>query len=245
MIRIEHVTKSYTQNGQHYPAVNDVSLSIQKGEIFGLMGYSGAGKSTLLRLINLLERPDSGQVFMDNQELTALSEKDLRLARQKIGMIFQHFNLMHNWTIYDNIAYPLSIANVPKAQRHDRIMTCLDIVNLADKAQHYPAQLSGGQKQRIGIARALAGNPQVILADEPTSALDPLTTKNIVDCLRDVNQKLNITIIIVTHDLPVIRSLCSRAALLSSGRLIEIATVKDKEILATSEEGKLLVKDIL
>ena len=188
MITIDNVTKRFqTQDGNWFTAVEPTSLTIQQGEIFGLMGYSGAGKSTLLRLINLLERPDSGTVTIDGKELTSLSTHDLRHARQNIGMIFQQFNLMANRTVAQNIAFALEIAGWEKASIMPRVMECLEIVDLVNRANHYPAQLSGGQKQRAGIARALAPKPHVMLADEPTSALDPATTKSVLACLKDIN----------------------------------------------------------
>ena len=199
-------------------AVEPTSLEIQDGEIFGLMGYSGAGKSTLLRLINLLERPDSGKVNVCGQELTALDAAALRQARQNIGMVFQQFNLLSNRTVADNVAFPLEIAGWSSEKIKERVKECLEIVGLTERADHYPAQLSGGQKQRVGIARALAPKPQVILADEPTSALDPATTRSVLECLEDINKRFNVTIVIVTHEMSVIRRLCDRAALLDKGK---------------------------
>ena len=252
MIVLNDVTKSFTSDGsikgadgkaQRFVAVEPTSLSVQQGEIFGLMGYSGAGKSTLLRLINMLERPDNGQVIIDGTDLTQLSASDLRIARHNIGMIFQQFNLMANRTVFDNVAFNLAVSGYPKNDINKRVMACLDIVDLTDKADQYPAQLSGGQKQRVGIARAIAPNPKVLLADEPTSALDPATTRSLLTCLRDINQKLGVTIVIVTHEMSVIRRLCHRAALLHQGRLLEIATVRDGLIQATTLIGQGLVQE--
>lgn len=244
MITIDNVTKRFqTQDGNWFTAVEPTSLSIQQGEIFGLMGYSGAGKSTLLRLINLLERPDSGTVTIDGKELTSLSNHDLRHARQNIGMIFQQFNLMANRTVAQNIAFALEIAGWEKAAIMPRVMECLEIVDLVNRANHYPAQLSGGQKQRAGIARALAPKPHVMLADEPTSALDPATTKSVLACLKDINEKFNVTIVIVTHEMSVIRKLCNRVALLDKGRLLEVADVHSGQIHATTPIGQLLISD--
>lgn len=244
MITIDNVTKRFqTQDGNWFTAVEPTSLTIQQGEIFGLMGYSGAGKSTLLRLINLLERPDSGTVTIDGKELTALSTHDLRHARQNIGMIFQQFNLMANRTVAQNIAFPLEIAGWEKTAIMPRVMECLEIVDLVNRANHYPAQLSGGQKQRAGIARALAPKPHVMLADEPTSALDPATTKSVLACLKDINDKFNVTIVIVTHEMSVIRKLCNRVALLDKGRLLEVADVHSGQIHATTPIGQLLISD--
>lgn len=224
-------------------AVHPLSLSIDQGEVFGLMGYSGAGKSTLLRLINLLERPDSGKVLIDGQDLTAMNAAQLRTARQNIGMVFQQFNLLANRTVAGNVAFPLEIAGWSKNKINERVRECLQIVGLSDRAQHYPAQLSGGQKQRVGIARALAPNPHVILADEPTSALDPATTRSVLDCLQDINRRFNVTIVIVTHEMSVIRRLCRRTALLHQGHLLEVADVRDKQILAHTDIGRELVQE--
>lgn len=224
-----------------FTAVEPTSLRVQQGEIFGLMGYSGAGKSTLLRLINLLERPDSGQVIIDGVDLTQLSASDLRIARHNIGMVFQQFNLMANRTVFDNVAFNLTVSGYPSGDIHKRVMDCLEIVDLTDRAAHYPAQLSGGQKQRVGIARAIAPSPKVLLADEPTSALDPATTRSLLTCLRDINEQLGVTIVLVTHEMSVIRRLCHRAALLHQGKLLEVADITDGSIQAITAIGKGLV----
>ena len=244
MITLDNVSKKYqTRDKGWFTAVEPTSLHINQGEIFGLMGYSGAGKSTLLRLINLLERPNTGKVLIDNQDLTAMSEAQLRQARQNIGMVFQQFNLLSNRTVAENVAFPLEIAGWDAAKIAQRVQECLEIVDLTERAQHYPAQLSGGQKQRVGIARALAPNPKVILADEPTSALDPITTRSVLGCLRDINTRFQVTIVIVTHEMSVIRKLCHRTALLHLGKLLEVADVKDGVILAQSEIGRELLRD--
>ena len=244
MITLNNVSKKYqTRDKGWFTAVEPTSLHINQGEIFGLMGYSGAGKSTLLRLINLLERPDTGKVLIDNQDLTAMSEAQLRQARQNIGMVFQQFNLLSNRTVAENVAFPLEIAGWDAAKIAQRVQECLEIVDLTERAQHYPAQLSGGQKQRVGIARALAPNPKVILADEPTSALDPITTRSVLGCLRDINTRFQVTIVIVTHEMSVIRKLCHRTALLHLGKLLEVADVRDGVILAQSEIGRELLRD--
>ncbi|MFM2476829.1 methionine ABC transporter ATP-binding protein [Celerinatantimonas sp. MCCC 1A17872] len=245
MITLESVSKHYKQNKQVLSAVNNVSLSINQGEIFGLMGYSGAGKSTLLRLINLLEHPDEGKVFVADQELTQLPIGQLRQARQKIGMVFQHFNLMANRTVADNIGFALKVAGTPAAKIAQRVKECLDIVGLSDRADHYPAQLSGGQKQRVGIARALAPNPKVILADEPTSALDPLTTRSVLDCLQNINQEFGVTVVIVTHEIAVLEKLCHRTALLNHGKLVETLPVVNGKLQPSSELGKSLIQEAL
>ena len=200
MITLNQVSKRYQhQNKSWFTAVESTSLTIRQGEVFGLMGYSGAGKSTLLRLINLLERPDEGTVTVNGNNLTALNAAELRAARQNIGMVFQQFNLLANRTVAENIALPLQIAGWEQHKIQQRVTECLEIVDLVDRIDHFPAQLSGGQKQRAGIARALAPSPSVILADEPTSALDPATTRSVLECLADINKRFNVTIVIVTH----------------------------------------------
>lgn len=244
MITLDNVSKRYQHRDKTwFTAVEPTLLQIEVGEIFGLMGYSGAGKSTLLRLINLLERPDSGTVTVGGQELTALGAAQLRQARQNIGMVFQQFNLLSNRTVADNVAFPLEIAGWSREKIHHRVAECLEIVGLANRSAHYPAQLSGGQKQRVGIARALASNPQVILADEPTSALDPATTRSILDCLEDINHRFKVTIVIVTHEMSVIRRLCDRTALLHHGQLVEVVPVVNHQIHAQSEIGRELVRE--
>ena len=243
MIQLKNVHKRFRRpEGGWFDAVRDTTLHIQEGEIFGLIGFSGAGKSTLLRLINLLERPDSGEVVVDGQHLTTLSASELRRARQNIGMVFQQFNLMANRTVADNVAFPLEIAGWSRAEIDARVAECLDIVGLSDRAGHYPAQLSGGQKQRVGIARALAPRPHVILADEPTSALDPKTTQSILDCLQDINARFGVTVVIVTHEMHVVRSICHRAALLDAGEVVETLLVDNKTVAATSALAKSLLE---
>ena len=202
-------------------AVQDVSLSIGKGEIFGIIGFSGAGKSTLVRCINLLERPTSGSVTVDGKEMTALSARELRQARKKIGMIFQHFNLMPSRTVFGNVAYPLRGSGLSREQIADKVQRLLDLVGIGDKAEAYPKQLSGGQKQRVAIARALANDPNVLLCDEATSALDPQTTKAILRLLKNLNEKLGITVVIITHEMAVVKEICDRVAVMEHGRVVE------------------------
>lgn len=245
IIRLENADKSFAVPGGTFHAVKSVSLSIPRGDTFGIIGKSGAGKSTLLRLINLLETPDSGRVHVGGLELTRLSRRDLRAARQSIGMIFQQFNLLQNETVFENVAFPLRIHS-GSASRQDirtRVLECLDIVGLADKAESYPAQLSGGQKQRVAIARALASKPSVLLCDEPTSALDPETTRSILTVLRDINVRLGVTIVIVTHEFAVIRALCRHVAIMENGHVIEQAAVNSRHVTLTSSLGRELLNE--
>lgn len=233
MIIVEQLSKTYA-SGQA-PALDQVSLSIPDGAIYGILGRSGAGKSTLLRCLNLLERPSSGRIFLDGEDLTALCDIELRRQRQRIGMIFQGFNLLHSRNVFDNIAVPLEIARVTKTQRHSRVRELLDLVGLSDKAQAFPSQLSGGQKQRVGIARALAARPAYLLSDEATSALDPETTASILELLRDINRQLGLTIVLITHELDVVKSICGHAALLAHGRLVEAGPIA--QLLANPESS--------
>ena len=221
MIELTHISKNFASGGRTVNAVQDVSLSIGKGEIFGIIGFSGAGKSTLVRCINLLERPTSGSVTVDGKEMTALSARELRQARKKIGMIFQHFNLMPSRTVFGNVAYPLRGSGLSREQIADKVHRLLELVGIGDKAEAYPKQLSGGQKQRVAIARALANDPNVLLCDEATSALDPQTTKAILRLLKDLNEKLGITVVIITHEMAVVKEICDRVAVMEHGRVVE------------------------
>lgn len=227
MIKLEHVCKSFDTAAGNVHAVKDVSLEIQDGEIFGIIGFSGAGKSTLVRCINLLERPTSGKVLIDEVELTALDEKQLREVRKKIGMIFQHFNLMRSRTVYQNIDFPLKKTSISKAEREKKIMSLLELVGLTDKRDAYPSQLSGGQKQRVAIARALANDPKVLLCDEATSALDPQTTRSILKLLKKVNEEMGITIILITHEMAVVKDICDRVAIMEEGYVVESGDTAD------------------
>ncbi|CCQ19594.1 Methionine import ATP-binding protein MetN 1 [Listeria monocytogenes N53-1] len=227
MIELHQVSKSFNVNGKTVEAVKNVSITVEKGEIFGVVGYSGAGKSTLVRCINLLERPDAGQVVIDGKNLSTLSSKELRVARRKIGMIFQGYNLLKTATVYDNIAKPLKLEGVPKNEIETRVNKYLSIVGLEDKRNNYPSQLSGGQKQRVAIARALAHEPEILLSDEATSALDPETTEAILQLLLKINAELGITIFLITHELDVIQRICDRVAVMENGHLVEQGTVLD------------------
>lgn len=234
MIDIKNLTKTYFSKDREVKAVDNVSITIHDEEIFGIVGYSGAGKSSLLRCINLLERPTSGKITVDGVDLTKLDSKRLRQARLKIGMIFHHFNLVSQKTVAENIAFALKASKTPKNKIEKRVAELLDMVGLADKKDVYPGQLSGGQKQRVGIARALANNPKVLLCDEATSALDPTTTKSILNLLKKINKELNITIIIITHEMDVVKEICHRMAIMENGRIVEQGNVYD--IFASPKE---------
>ena len=221
MIVLNQIKKIFNTNSRCVTAVDSVNLSIRKGEIFGIIGYSGAGKSTLIRMLNLLERPTEGTVTIDGKDLTQISSKELRLARQQIGMVFQHFNLLWSRTVFENIAFSLEIAGVKKEEIKPRVLELIQLVGLSGKEDNYPSQLSGGQKQRVGIARALANNPKVLLCDEATSALDPQTTDEILDLLVQINKKYNLTIVLITHEMHVIQKICHHVAIMESGRIVE------------------------
>jgi D-methionine transport system ATP-binding protein len=223
MIRFEHVSKTYTHEHGHSYALKDICLEIPEASIFGIIGSSGAGKSTLLRCINLLERPTEGKVFVEGQELTGLSDARLRHLRQKIGMIFQGFNLLTSKSVFDNIALPLKLSGKPYSA--DKIMELLDLVGLVEKARAYPNQLSGGQKQRVAIARALVNEPRILLCDEATSALDPTTTTDILNLLQEINRRYGITIVLITHAMRVIKSICHEVAVLERGELVEVGNI--------------------
>lgn len=227
MIELQHIDKVYHTASGDLHALKDINLTINEGEIFGIIGLSGAGKSTLVRCINMLEKPTSGKVMVDGQEMTALGEEQLRKARQNIGMIFQHFNLLSSRTVFGNIAFPLEIQGMDKAAIQKKVEPLLDLVGLKDRADHYPSQLSGGQKQRVGIARALASDPKVLLCDEATSALDPQTTESILNLLRDINKRLHITIVMITHQMNVVKEICDRVAVIENGEIIERGSMVD------------------
>ncbi|WP_158737836.1 methionine ABC transporter ATP-binding protein [Alteribacillus sp. YIM 98480] len=227
MITLNRLSKVFQAKSGNITAVDDVNLSINKGEIFGIIGYSGAGKSTLIRMLNMLERPSQGQVTVADWNMSKLSGRSLREARQEISMIFQHFNLLWSRTVKENIAFPLEIAGVPKKKRMERVQELIELVGLHGRGEAYPSQLSGGQKQRVGIARALANNPKVLLCDEATSALDPKTTDSILDLLTDINKKLGLTIVLITHEMHVIRKICHRVAVMDDGKVVEQGKVLD------------------
>ncbi|WP_088014507.1 methionine ABC transporter ATP-binding protein [Gottfriedia acidiceleris] len=227
MIQINNVSKTYKGKKGTVTAVQNVSLTIEAGEIFGMIGYSGAGKSTLLRMLNGLESPTSGEVIINGQSISKCSSSQLRKARQKIGMIFQHFNLLWSRTVLENILFPLEIAKVPKKESIDRAKELIKLVGLEGRENAYPSELSGGQKQRVGIARALANNPDVLLCDEATSALDPETTDSILALLTNINKQLGITIILITHEMHVIQKICQRVAVMENGNVVEEGHVVD------------------
>lgn len=227
MIELKNVSKVFSDGTQEIVAVDDVSLHIDEGEIFGIIGYSGAGKSTLVRTLNGLEQPTSGSITVAGKELSHLSGKQLRQSRQKIGMIFQHFNILWSRTVVENIMFPLEIAGVPKKERLERAQELVCLVGLDGREGAYPSELSGGQKQRVGIARALANDPDVLLCDEATSALDPKTTDDVLELLLDINRRLDLTIVIITHEMEVIRKICDRVAVMQGGRVVETGKTTD------------------
>jgi D-methionine transport system ATP-binding protein len=240
MIELDEVRKTYESREGRFDAVAGVSLRIERGDIFGIVGFSGAGKSTLVRMMNLLERPDSGTVRVQGRDLGALSAAELRQARQSIAMIFQHFNLINNKTVAANVAFPLEIAGLSRTERDARVSECLDIVGLSEKARAYPATLSGGQKQRVAIARAIANRPSVLLCDEPTSALDPRTAQEILDFLQKINRTLGVTVVIVTHQMNIVNDICDKVAVMEGGRVLESYSLADADYEPTSEIGQLL-----
>ncbi len=241
MIRLKNISKTFGAGENEVAALHDVSIDIHRGEIFGVIGLSGAGKSTLVRCINLLERPDTGEVFVDGEELLRLKRRELNRARRSIGMIFQHFNLLMQRNVLDNICFPLELAGVPRVKAVARARELLKTVDLADREKAYPAQLSGGQKQRVAIARTLATGPKILLCDEATSALDPKTTRDILKLLQDISKGLGITVVVITHEMKVIEEICSRVAILDHGRLAECGTVEEVFRNPKTEAGRRLV----
>lgn len=244
MIQLRNVHKTFAGKNEVH-ALRGIDLEIPKGQIFGVIGQSGAGKSTLVRCINLLERPTAGDIFVDGTDMMALSAKDLRNARKKIGMIFQHFNLLSSRTVAANIAYPLELAGVDHQTAKSRVQEMLRLVGLEDKAQAYPAQLSGGQKQRVGIARALANKPQVLLCDEATSALDPETTKSVLHLLKDINAKMGLTIVLITHEMMVIQEICDMVAVIEHGKIQEQGEVIHVFTKPQSDATRRMLQDTM
>lgn len=245
MIQIKNLSKIYESDTSSVHALKNVSLSIKKGEIYGIIGLSGAGKSSLLRCINLLEKPTSGEIFVNGSDMIKLNPSDLRSARQKIGMIFQHFNLLNNSTVYENIAFPLKISGLSAKEIDKRVSELLEVVDLTSKKSSYPSQLSGGQKQRVGIARALANSPEIILSDEATSALDPTTTESILNLLKEINKTMGITIVAITHEMDIIKKLCDTVAVMEDGIIVEEGSVIDIFSNPGTVTSKKFLKDML
>ena len=241
IIQIQNVTKTFVGKENQVEALKGISLDIQKGDIYSIIGMSGAGKSTLVRCLNFLEKPTTGTVLVENKDLSGLSEKELRRERTEIAMIFQHFNLLMQRNVVDNVCFPMEIVGVKKADARKRAMELLKIVGLAEKAKSYPAQLSGGQKQRVAIARALANNPKILLCDEATSALDPTTTKSILQLLQQINREYGITIVIITHEMAVVQEICSHVAIIDNGELAESGTVEEVFTSPKTAAAKKLV----
>ena len=244
-IEVKHLTKTFEQKGLHVEALKDINLTIGAGDIYGIIGMSGAGKSTLVRCLNYLERPTEGQVLIEGKDLGNLGEKELRKQRSDIAMIFQHFNLLMQKNVIDNICFPLQIQGVGKKEAKEKARELLKTVGLEDKEKAYPAQLSGGQKQRVAIARALASNPKILLCDEATSALDPQTTASILELLKHINEEFGITIVIITHQMSVIREICNRVAIIERGALVENGLVEDIFSHPKSRAAKeLILRDL-
>lgn len=245
MIRFENISKTFDTGQKKFEALSDVTLEIEKGDIYGIIGYSGAGKSTLIRMINALEVPTSGKVFVKGQDLGGLSKAKLRGLRKEIGMVFQQFNLLESKTIYDNIAIPLKLNGASKAEITKRVDELLEFVELSDKKFSYPGQLSGGQKQRVGIARALATNPSILLCDEATSALDPKTTDSILDLLKRINEVFQITIVVITHEMNVIQKICNKVAVMDYGRVVETGEVIQVFANPETEIARSFVRNLI
>lgn len=252
MIQIKDLSKVYNSNGQAIEALKNINLTIDNGDIYGIIGLSGAGKSSLVRCINMLETPTSGEIIIDGLyddnssiDITRVSKNELRNARKKIGMIFQHFNLLMNSTVYENIAFPIKLSKYSKKDLDKRVNELLDVVGLKDKKNMYPAQLSGGQKQRVGIARALANNPEIILCDEATSALDPTTTESILSLIKDINKKLNITVVVITHEMDVVKKLCNKVAVLENGEVVEKGKVLEIFSNPKTKTSREFLRDVI
>ena len=246
MIKLDHITQTYkTPEGREFKALDDVSIEIRPGEIFGIIGRSGAGKSTLVRCINLLNRPSEGTVTVDGKNLTELSEDELRESRRSIGMIFQHFNLLSSRTVYDNVALPLELVGTPKNVIREKVEPLLKLVGLTAHAHKYPSQLSGGQKQRVGIARALTNDPKVLLSDEATSALDPETTVATLALLKRINKELGLTIVMITHEMQVVKQICERVVVMNYGKIVEQGKVVDIFMSPQHETTKALIGNVM
>lgn len=246
MIKLDHITQTYkTPEGREFKALDDVSIEIHPGEIFGIIGRSGAGKSTLVRCINLLNRPSEGTVTVDGKNLTELSEDELRESRRSIGMIFQHFNLLSSRTVYDNVALPLELVGTPKNVIREKVEPLLKLVGLTEHAHKYPSQLSGGQKQRVGIARALTNDPKVLLSDEATSALDPETTVATLALLKRINKELGLTIVMITHEMQVVKQICERVVVMNYGKIVEQGKVVDIFMSPQHETTKALIGNVM
>lgn len=243
MIDLKDIRKTYTSAGKSVDALIDINLQISEGEVFGIIGRSGAGKSTLIRMLNLLERPSVGSVFVEGKDITLYSDAQLREYRRNVGMVFQHFNLLSSRTVMDNVCFPLRLSGISKAKRQSRAKEVLDLVGLSEHAHKYPSQLSGGQQQRVGIARALASNPKLLLCDEATSALDPETTDSILRLLGDINKKLGLTIVLITHSMDVIRSVCDRVAVIEKGAIVEVGQVLDVFLHPQHDATKALLSE--
>jgi D-methionine transport system ATP-binding protein len=241
-IEIKNVSKIFTSNKRELEVLKSINLDIEKGDIFGIVGFSGAGKSTLIYCINGLETISSGSIRVGKYQINKLAKKDVNVYRQKIGMVFQHFNLFDSRTVYGNVAFPLEIAKKSKEEIHNRVLKILDLVDIVDKKDFYPGQLSGGQKQRVGIARALANHPNILLSDEATSALDPVTSMTVLDLLKDINKKLGLTIILITHSLDVVKYTCKNMAVLENGIIAEKGSVKKVFENPQSNTAKVFIK---
>lgn len=241
IIKVENVSKTFQTKGGEVTALQNINLQIEKGDIYGIIGLSGAGKSTLVRCLNLLEKPTEGNVFVKDRNILELSQKELRLARRNIGMIFQHFNLLMQRNVLENICFPMEIAGVSKKEAEKKALSLLETVGMAEKAKAYPAQLSGGQKQRVAIARVLSNNPEILLCDEATSALDPQTTKSILELLKKINETMGITIVVITHEMSVIQEICNKVAVLETGHVVETGTVEELFRAPKTDEAKKLV----
>lgn len=245
MIEIKNLNKVYTSGASSFQALKNINLNVKQGDIFGVIGPSGAGKSSLIRCVNLLEKPTSGDIFIDGENLTKMQPKQLRQARHKIGMIFQHFNLLNSRKVFDNIALPLELMKFDKKAIRAKVEPLLELTDLVDKKNNYPSELSGGQKQRVAIARALATDPKILLSDEATSSLDPQTTMSILNLLKSINKELNLTILLITHEMEVVKNICNRLALISQSEIIETSKVEDFFVSPQTQIGKNFVQGIL